>query len=147
MGVEDDNRSGQPGYGNNREADNDSAATYQRIGVLALLDDFIYQILSIRKLLFVIFVSSILLAPVSIVLSIYIFAHPSFDDVLNAQDNFGEALEVLLSAVIAASSIWLVIGIKQYNSIGSWSKRYNEYLKDQKETEKKIMLKYGLSDI
>ena len=128
------------------EDDGRNLAATGRSNVLALLDDFIYQILSIRRLLFTLFISSIVLAPVSIVLSTYLFTHPSFDRILNNQDDFGEVLEVLLVAIFVWSSIWLVIGIKQYKSIGSWNERFNEYLKDQKELEKKIMLKYGLSN-
>ena len=144
--VEDNSKFGQTEHGYTRKVVdyNDRATTYQRTGILAFLDDFIYQLLSIRKMLFAIFVSSILFAPVSIVLSIYIFTHPSFDDILDAQDNFGEVLEALLVTIFAVSSIWLVLGIKQYKSLGSLNKRYNEYLKDQKEMEKRIMLKYGL---
>ena len=121
-------------------------SSVRRSSVIDLLDDFIYQILSIRRMLFAVFVSSIVFAPISIGLSIYIYTHPSFDNILNAEDNFGEVLEVLLFAIFAVSSIWLVIGIKQYQSIGSWNKKFNEFQKEQSEMEKKIMLKYGLSD-
>lgn len=117
-----------------------------RFGVLAMLDDFIYQVLAIRKLLFILFISSIVLAPVSIVLSIYIFTHPSFDGILDAQDNFGEILEALLASIFVSSSIWMVIGIKEYRSIGSWNKRFDEFMGAQKEAERRIMLKYGLSN-
>ncbi len=130
------------------EQDNqiDAVPSDQRVGILALLDDFLYKILSIRKMLFIVFISSILLGPLSMALSIYILTHPSFNKVLDAQDNFGEILEVLLVAIFAVSSIWLAIGIKQYKSIGSWNRRYKEYLKDQVELEHKIMLRYGISN-
>lgn len=135
--------SNNEGSGYDDYKDGPSAA---RIGVLAMLDDFIYQVLAIRKLLFILFVSSIVLAPVSIVLSIYVFTHPSFDGILDAQDNFGEVLEILLVSIFASSSIWMVLGIKEYRSIGSWNKRYDEFMRVQKESEKRIMLKYGLSN-
>ena len=120
------------------------ALSNKRRGILALLDDFVYQILSIRKVLFTVFISSILLAPLSIALSIYLVTHPSFDKILDAQDNFGEVVEALLVSIFAFSAIWLVMAIKQYKSIGSWNHRFNEYLKVQIDMEKKIMLKYGL---
>ena len=132
--------------GGEQDRNYDYAQSNPRVGILALLDDFLCQILSIRKTLSTVFVSSILLAPLSMALSIYIFTHPSFDRVLNAQDNFGEILEVLLVAILGVSSIWLVIGIKQYKTIGSWNKEYSKYLKDQAKLEHKIMLKYGISN-
>ena len=143
--AEDNREFGQTEDGKAKNVDsNDLATPHKRSYILALLDDFIYQILSIRKMLFSIFVSSIFLAPFSIVLSVYLLTHPSFDRILNSEDNFGEVLEVLLAAIFVVSSIWLVMGIKQYKSIGSWNRRYKEYLKDQKEMEKKMILKYGL---
>ena len=144
--AEDKGEFGEPDRSSSEHIDgyNEPANPSQRIGILSLLDDFIYQMLSIRKMLFIIFISSILLAPVSIVLSLYLFNHPSFEKILNAEDNFGEVLEVLLVAIFIVSSIWLVMGIKQYRSIGSWSKRYEEFQRDQRDMENKIMLKYGL---
>jgi len=144
--VEENDEFLEMGHLNQRKANDgsDPVLSNKRLGILALLDDFVYQILSIRKVLFTVFISSIVLAPLSIALSIYIFTHPSFNKILDAQDNFGEVLEVLLVSIFAVSAIWLVMGIKQYKSIGSWNHRFNEYLKVQKEMEKKIMLKYGL---
>ena len=116
----------------------------QRAGVLALMDDFIFQIFAIRKVILIVFASSIILGPPSIVLSLYLFTHPSFDETLDAEDNFGEVLEVLLSSTIIISTISLVFGIKQYKSIGSWDKKFKAYLKNQQELEDKIMLDYGM---
>jgi NADH:ubiquinone oxidoreductase subunit K len=128
-----------------RDMINPTAST-GRSNIIGLLDDFIYQILSIRKMLFALFVFSVIFAPISIGLSVYIFTHPSFDNILDAEDNFGEVLEVLLVAIFAASSVWLALGIKQYKSIGSWNKRFKEYQREQSEIDKKIKFKYGLSN-
>ena len=126
-----------PGY-------NGPADLRQRAGVLALMDDFIFQIFAIRKVILIVFASSVILGPPSIVLSLYLFTHPSFDETLDAEDNFGEVLEVLLSSTIVISTVFLIFGIKQYKSIGSWDKRFKEYLRNQQELENKIMLDYGM---
>ena len=116
----------------------------RRTGLMELLDDFIDQVLFIRRTLFTVSLSAILLAPVSIALCIYLFVHPSFFKVLDATDDFGEILTVLLVSVIGASAIWLAVGIKQYNSINSWNKKYVEYQQAQRQMERKLEEEFGL---
>src|ERR671925_383587 len=126
--------------------DSSSACSITRASIISLLDELINQIVSIRKTLLTVFVSAIFLAPISIGLSIYILTHPAFGKTIDAQDNFGEVLEVLLVAIFIVSSIWLVTGIKQFRSLRSWDKKYEQYLRDQKEIDREITLDHGLSN-
>jgi hypothetical protein len=132
--------------GENDDDDSSSACSITRTSVISFLDELINQIVSIRKTLLTVFVSAIFLAPISIVLSIYILTHPAFGKTIDAQDNFGEVLEVLLIAIFIVSSIWLVTGIKQFRSLRSWDKKYEQYLRDQKEIDREITLGHGLSN-
>ena len=102
--------------------------------------------MKIRKTLLGVSISALVLSPLAIGLSIYLILHPSFFAVLDIENEFGIVLSILLAAVIIISSIWLVTGIKQYSSISSWNKRYNEYLKEKEEIDRKIALQYGLTD-
>jgi hypothetical protein len=120
------------------KAENEDNSDTRRTGLMELLDDFIAQVLFIRRTLFTVSLSAIVLAPVSIALCIYLFVHPSFFKVLDATDDFGEILTVLLVSVIGVSTTWLAVGIKQYNSINSWNKKYVEYQQAQRQMEKKI---------
>ena len=79
-----------------------------RSDILSLLDDFIEQINQIRRTLFGVSISALLLSPLAIVLSIYLILHPSFFAILEIENEFGLVLSVLLSAVILISSIWLI---------------------------------------
>jgi hypothetical protein len=94
------------------------------------LDDFIELINIIRSSLLAVSVSAILLAPLSIALSLYMVQHPSFYNVLESKDEFGYVLASFLGIVITISSTWLVIGIKRYESTNSWNTRYQEYLQE-----------------
>ena len=84
------------------------------------------------------------MAPLAIALSIYLLRHPSFFAVLEIENEFGLILSILLGSVIVISSIWLITGIRQYRLVGSWNKRYNEFMKEKEEMDKKVALKYGL---
>jgi hypothetical protein len=122
-----------------------STNTAARKNILSLMDNFIEQITSIRKTLLGVSISALLLAPLAIGLSAYLILHPSFFAILEIENEFGLVLSILLGAVLIISSIWLVSGIRQYKSISSWSKRYNEYKREKEDMDKKIASQYGLT--
>ena len=62
------------------------------------------------------------------------------------QDEFGLVLGGLLVGVIIVSSIWFVLGIRQYRSINSWNKKYKIYSKRKEELDKNISAEYGLDE-
>jgi uncharacterized membrane protein len=117
-----------------------------RHNILSLVDSFIEQIFQIRKILRGVSISAMILAPLAIVLSVYLLLRPSFFAVLEIENEFGLILGILLGAVIIISSIWLVTGIRQYRLVDSWNKRYYEYVKDKDEIDRKIASQYGLGD-
>jgi hypothetical protein len=117
-----------------------------RSDILSLLDDFIEQINQIRRTLFGVSISALLLSPLAIVLSIYLVLHPSFFAILEIENEFGLVLSVLLSAVILISLIWLITGIRQYRSLSSWNNRYKEYNEEKQKIDKMIESKYGLDN-
>ena len=114
-----------------------------RDNLLTLMDTFIQQILNIRKTLLGVSVSALVLAPIAIGLSVYLLRHPSFFAILEIENEFGTVLSVLLGSVIIISCIWLYAGIKQYRKIGSWSSRYNAYLNEKREINRKISSQFG----
>jgi hypothetical protein len=115
-----------------------------RKDVLGLIDSFIEQIQQIRKILFGMSISAMVLAPLAIALSVYLLVHPSFYAVLDTEDEFGFVLSILLGAVIMISAIWLVTGVKEYRSMSSWKGRYTQYMKEKEELDRKIASKFGL---
>ena len=124
--------------------DDDDFTTNARANLLTLMDTFIQQILNIRKTLLGVSISALILAPIAIGLSVYLIRHPSFFAILEIENEFGSVLTVLLVSVIAISCIWLYAGIKQYRKIGSWSSRYNDYLNEKREINRKISSQFGM---
>jgi hypothetical protein len=109
------------------------------------MDNFIEQITNIRRTLLGVSISALVLAPLAIGLSVYLILHPSFFAILEIENEFGLVLSILLGAVLIISSVWLISGIRQYRSMSSWSKRYNEYKKEKEDMDRKIALQYGLT--
>ena len=118
-----------------------------RENILTLMDSFIEQITSIRKTLLGVSISALLLAPLAIGLSVYLILHPSFFAILEIENEFGLVLSILIGAVLIISSVWLASGIRQYKSISSWSKRYEDYKKEKEDMDRKVASQYGLSII
>jgi len=115
-----------------------------RQDVLNLIDSFVEQIHRIRKILLGVSISAVILAPLALGLSIYLIIHPSFFSILDTEDDFGDVLGILLGAVIVISSIWLVTGIRQYRSVKFLNKKYQQYIKEKDEIDRKIASQYGL---
>jgi hypothetical protein len=136
-------------YGEEVDGNNATSASYTdavaRENILSLMDSFIEQITNIRRTLLGVSISALVLAPFAIGLSVYLILHPSFFAILEIENEFGLVLSILLGAVLIISSIWLISGIRQYRSMSSWSKRYNEYKKEKEDMDRKIALQYGLT--
>ena len=131
-------------YNGDDDSNDDNEPTTYRHNILNIIDSFIEQVFQIRKILFGVSISALILAPLAIGLSIFLLQHRSFFAVLEIENEFGIVLGILLIAVIIISSIWLIAGVKQYRSITSWNKRYKEYIKEKQENDRNISSRYGL---
>jgi hypothetical protein len=136
-------------YGEEVDGNSATSASYTdavaRENILSLMDSFIEQITNIRRTLLGVSISALVLAPFAIGLSVYLILHPSFFAILEIENEFGLVLSILLGAVLIISSVWLISGIRQYRSMSSWNKRYNEYKKEKEDMDRKIALQYGLT--
>ena len=115
--------------------------------VVRLIDGFIEQMRQTRKTLALalsLSISSIVVAPVAMGLSIFLLQHPSFFAILERENEFGLVLIVFLIGVIILSLLCLVVGIKQYRSINSWNKKYSVYSKKKEELDRNIASEYDL---
>lgn len=131
-------------YNSDEDGDNDNELTTYRHNILNIIDIFIEQVFQIRKTLFGVSISALILAPLAIGLSIFLLQHRSFFAVLEIENEFGTVLGILLVAIIIISSIWLIAGVKQYRSINTWNKRYKKYIKEKQEIDRNIGSRYGL---
>src|SRR5918911_984438 len=128
---------------NNKQEPDISLSPSSRYSILNLIETFIDQIFHIRKTLLGVSISAVIMAPIAIGLSVYLLRHPSFLAVLEIENDFGIVLAVLLGSIIIISSVWLVVGIRQYRLIGSWNKRYGNYTREKQERDKTIASQYS----
>ena len=132
-------------HGKQRYQASSSSSSSQPDGyrILRLIDRFIEQIFHIRKTLLGVSISAVIMAPIAIGLSVYLLRHPSFIAILDVENDFGIVLGVLLGAIIITSLVWLVVGIRQFRLVGSWNKRYGDYIREKQERDRTIASQYG----
>ncbi len=119
---------------------------YSSHSIRDIIESFAEQIQTTRKLLFGIAVSALILAPLAIGLSVYLVKHEHFFFILDEYDEFGTFLAILLVTVIIVSSIWLVLGIRQFAMLKSWNARYSSYIKKKEKIDEKISASFDLDE-
>ncbi len=122
----------------------DEDRSFSRIDLLDVMDGFIEKILEIKRLLLGVSVTGLILAPFAMGLSIFLITHPHFFRILEREDEFGTVLAILLGVVMSVSVVWMITGIRQHLALKSWNRRYQEYLSQKDEINKKIASEYGL---
>ena len=110
------------------------------------MDLFIEKIQHLKGIMLGVSFSALILAPLAIGISLYLFTHPNFLRLVENEGEFAILLTLLLTVVLVTSGIWLVAGIQQFRSLSSWNKRYCNYLKKRDDLDKDIASKYHLTD-
>ena len=114
--------------------------------ILSSMDLFIEKIQQLKGIMLGVSFSAVILAPLAMGISIYLFTHPNFLRLIEHEGEFAILLTVLLTVVLVTSGIWLVAGIQQFRSLSSWNKRYCNYLQKREDLDKDITSKYHLDD-
>jgi len=120
--------------------------TSSNTDILNLIDGFIDQISKIRTIVKGVSVSALILAPLAIVLSLFLLTHSSFFTILEDEDEFGLVLIILLGSVISISCVWIISGLRQYRMISDWNKKYSNYLTNREQVRKNIESEMGFMD-
>jgi hypothetical protein len=124
----------------------EDAKEHSNHNIRDIIESFVEQIQTTRKLLFGITISALILAPLAIGLSVYLVKHEHFFFILEEYDEFGIFLVVLLVTVTIVSSIWLVLGIQQFVMLKSWNTRYSSYIKKKEKLDEKILYSFELDE-
>lgn len=118
---------------------------HSRFDIITSMDDFVFQMLKIRRMLLYISISALILAPLAIGLSLFLISHPTFFAVLEIENEFGIVLGILLVLLIIISIMMIIAGIRQCRSIVlKWTKGYREFQKEKEEADRKIAEEYGI---
>ena len=117
-----------------------------RFSLVEVIEVFIEKINKIRKTLVGISISALILAPLSIGLSMYMIMHPHFFFVLGEYDEFGVFLAITLGIIIVVSIAWFALGIRQYRLLKSWNQNYSNYIRKKEQIDNEITTEFKLDE-
>ncbi len=131
------------------ESDESKGKEEKPENILKVLDDLISHMHTTRHLFVVLIISSLIFAPIAMVVGGFLLAHPRFNIVRfmaeapGAPETFHRLpfvavlATILISISIIIAGIWLFIGIKEYGFYSKWNKRFRKYesLRDKIDKE------------
>jgi hypothetical protein len=106
------------------------------------MDEFIEKIQHLKGIMLGVSMSALILAPLAIIISLYLATHPKFLLLIEHEGDFGILLMVTIVVILVTSGIWFVAGLRQFNSLSKWNNRYDNYLKKKEKLDQSISSKY-----
>jgi len=110
----------------------------ERESLLEMIDRLIEHLDSARVWLNVVSLSSVVVAPISILFTLIMFIHPGLLRLLLSRE-FAVGLLFLLYLIgnLILAALWLTVGIKEASFLRGWSQRFRRYrsLKRQLDEE------------
>ncbi|EGP93769.1 hypothetical protein [Nitrosarchaeum koreense] len=110
------------------------------------MDGFIEKIQHLKGIMLGVSLSALILAPLAIIISLYLSTHPKFLLLIEQEGDFGILLMVTVIVILVTSGIWLVAGLRQFNSLSKWNNRYYNYLKKKEQLDQSISSQYDLDE-
>lgn len=108
------------------------------VSLLETIDDLIYHMSGVRTLFVMLSATSLILAPIAIIVAAFFLLHPGFLRLLLLRDPFVGSVFLLYVALTAVlSAVWLVVGWREHRFLSRWNDRFKRFvsLKEQIDQE------------
>jgi membrane protein implicated in regulation of membrane protease activity len=110
--------------------------------LLKMIDDLIYRLNSERIWFQIILIVSLVMAPISLLITLFFLLHPRLLLIVLGFGRFaGPSLGMLMLAYVivnfVVASLWLAIGIREFRFFRKWDQRFRRYfsLKERLDEE------------
>ena len=111
----------------------------QESNFLETLDDLIFHMNESRMTFSILNVTSLIVAPISIIVALFFLFHPGFIRLLLLNQFFLGViflLYVILTVVI--STVWLIVGLKEHRFLSKWNNRFRKYLTLKEKIDREL---------
>lgn len=116
----------------------------ERLSLLELIDQLIYHINEERFWFNFICLSSIVASPVSIAVALYIILHPNILRWVYRLGSFlGSLFVVYLGVNLLASTLWLVLALRELQFLRAWNRRFWRYKALTEQVEREMRRMFG----
>jgi uncharacterized membrane protein len=113
--------------------------TRRRESILEVLDELIFHLNNTRGIFTLLIISSLILAPIALILGGIFITFPRFlAFLLNRVPDVGIILLVYVVVSIIFSSIWLYIGIKEQRFFSKWNNKFRRYMSLKSQIDKEL---------
>jgi succinate dehydrogenase hydrophobic anchor subunit len=111
----------------------------ERQSLLELLDDLIQRLNIEYKWFQLLAISSIIMAPISLIFAGFMLAHPNLLYRISKADKFLAHLIVFYIAVnVVASVLWLLVGARESFALRKWTQRFKKYMEIRERVDREI---------
>lgn len=122
-----------------RELGKDEEKSEERISLLKTIDDLIFHMNDARMLFVILSISSLIIAPIAIIMAIVFMGHPAFLLFLLRQNLFfGLMFLIYIIFVVILSLIWLYVGLKEYRFLSRWNERFKKYMSLKERVDREL---------
>ena len=113
--------------------------TGRRESIFEVLDELIFHLNSTKSIFTLLIISSLILAPIALILWGIFITFPRFlSFLLNRVPDVGIILVAYVAISIIMSSIWLFVGIKEQRFFSKWNKRFRRFLSLKHQIDKEL---------
>jgi len=116
-------------------------------GLLEMIDNLILHINEERTWFNVLIATSILAAPISLLFTLYLLLHRRLVAFIFMRDPvLGITAIIYFAIVLVVSSLWLIVGLKEFNFISRWNSRFKRYFSLKERLDKELRKEFGETD-
>ena len=116
-------------------------------GLLEMIDNLILHINEERTWFNVLIVTSILAAPISLLFTLYLLLHRRLVAFIFIRDPvLGITAIIYFAIILVVSSLWLIVGLKEFKFISKWNSRFRRYFSLKERLDRELRKEFGETD-
>ena len=107
--------------------------------LLETLDDLMFHMNNARTIFVILGVSSIVLAPIAIVVAAFFLLHPFFlRSLIIREPVVGISFLIYLVLTVIMSALWLIVGLREYRFLSRWDQRFRSFLSLKERIDREL---------
>jgi len=110
-----------------------------RTSLLETVDDLIYHMNDARLTFIVMSLSSFIMAPIAIIVTLVFAFHPALIRLMLIKEPvFGIIFMIYIIFTVISSLIWLYVGLKEYKFLSKWNERFKKYMSLKERIDREL---------
>ncbi len=111
----------------------------QESNFLETLDDLIFHMNESRMTFSIVNITSLIVAPISILVALFFLFHPGFIRLLLInQFVLGVIFLLYIIFTVVLSTVWLIVGLKEHRFLSKWNNRFRKYLTLKEKIDREL---------